>query len=110
MGKRVISVSADNTFGYLELACLLKFNQLDSETDEFETPYNYGVLITKEVKSNDIKCIEIQDAEELLKVIDKKDCLPDVGLLDYEDNELNLNLKDVTLKELLKEILNKILK
>lgn len=33
-----------------------------------------------------------------------------IGLLDYEYNELNLNLKDVTLKELLKEVLNKILK
>lgn len=110
MGKRVIGISIDNTLGYLNLACLLKFNQLASETDEFETPYNYDVLITREIESNNIKCIEIQYAENLLKVIDKKDCLPDIGLLDYEDSELNLNLKDVSLKELIKKVLEKALK
>lgn len=53
--------------------------------------------------------IEIKGLKQLYDVIDNEDCLPDVGLLDFEDKELGLTLRDVTLRELYKEVLKKVL-
>ena len=60
-------------------------------------------------ETDDLASIEILDLKKVYKNIDKEECLPDVGLLDYKDDELALDLKDVTLRELYKEVLKKVL-
>ncbi|MEG1313070.1 MAG: hypothetical protein RSD40_02020 [Bacilli bacterium] len=107
MGRKVLGISLTDDLGYLELTCTFNFNLNTSETEEFETPYNYDVLINREVSNDNIKSIEIQDAEELFKVIDNIDCLPDIGPLDYTDK--NLKLKNISLRDLLKEVSNTLL-
>lgn len=109
MGKRIVAFSADDSIGYLETCCLIKYENVSLVTDEFETPYNYEVLLNIAEDTDEIHSIEVNYAENLLNYIDKDDCLPDVGLLDYENEELKLDLKDVTLRELYKKILNQVL-
>lgn len=110
MGRKVDSITFDHVYNEKTLdSCItLDFNLERKYVDEFEVPYKYTVLYS--LRENEIipDNIEISDVEELYKVIDKEDCLPDVGLLDYKDNELNLDLKDVTLRKLYKEVLKKI--
>lgn len=73
-------------------------------TDGYETP-EYEILLHYVGASDKLASIEILDLKKVFKNIDKEDCLPDVGLLDYKDDELGLNLKNVTLRELYKEVL-----
>lgn len=112
MGKKVVSLSIDESDieNVLESCIILDYNNEIAYVDEYEVPYQVEILMStrKGLKIPDV--IEIKGLNQLHDVIDKKDCLPDVGLLDYEEKELGLNLKDVTLRELYKEVLNKILK
>ena len=74
----------------------------------YETP-DYEVLLHYVGETDDLASIEILDLKKVYKNIDKEECLPDVGPLDYKDDELDLELKDVTLRELYKEVLKKVL-
>lgn len=109
MGKKIVSFGIDDSIGYVEATCIIKYEDVEILTDEFETPYDYEVLINFDEETEDIHSIDVNGADRLLKVIDNEDCLPDAGLLDYKNEELDLNLKDVTLRELYKEVLNKVL-
>lgn len=111
MGKRVISLSIGESDieGILESCIILDHSKEIAYVDEFEVPYNFEVLLSTRNNCNIPDVIEIKGLQQLQEVIEEKDCLPDVGLLDYSDDELGVSLKDVTLKELYKEILNKAL-
>lgn len=112
MGKKVISLSIDESDieGILESCIILESNDEIAYVDEYEVPYQVEILISTRKGMIIPDVIEIKGLRQLYDVIDKEDCLPDVGLLDYEEEELGLNLKDVTLRELYKEVLNKVLK
>lgn len=109
MGKQVDSIVFDHVYSkdILDSCVTLDFNTQRKYVDEFEVPYKYTVLYS--IRKNEIlpDNIEISDVNELYKNIDKDDCLPDVGLLDYKDDDLGLDLKDVTLRELYKAVLEK---
>lgn len=109
MGQKVIAVSLENDIGILESACLIRYDDVDIITDEFETPYDYEVLLNVDEKNNMVQSVEVNGADRLFNVIDKEDCLPNIGLLDYKDEDLKLDLKNVTLRELYKEVLRKVL-
>lgn len=110
MGKQVDSIVFDHTLNenLLDSCITLNFNCERHYTDEFEVPYKYTVLTNTRKNQIIPDNIEISDVKELYKNIDKEDCLPDVGLLEYKDDELQLDLKDVTLKELYKAVLDKL--
>lgn len=78
-------------------------------TDGYETP-EYEVLLHYVGETDELASVEILDLKKVYKNIDKEDCLPDVGLLDYKDDELGVDLKNVTLRELYKAVLEKIFK
>lgn len=109
MGKKIIGFSIENTVGYYEANCLIE--RRSTVVDEFDTPYEgIEVLVDLDSETEEIICgITVNGADRLLQFIENEDCLPDVGLLDYKEDELGLDLKDVTLRELYKEILKKIL-
>ncbi|WP_373898779.1 hypothetical protein ACER0A_005050 [Haloimpatiens sp. FM7315] len=111
MGKKVISLSVDESDieGIMESCIILNYSDDIAYTDEYEVPYQVEILMSSRKGMNIPDVIEIKGLKQLYEVIDKKDCLPDVGLLDYEEEELGLNLKDVTLRELYKEVLQKVL-
>ncbi|MEG2412576.1 MAG: hypothetical protein RSA29_17135 [Clostridium sp.] len=113
MGKEIISLSIDESDieNVLESCIILDYNNETAYVDEFEVPYEYEFEVLTSTRKNKIvpDVIEIKGLNGLYKVIDKEDCLPDVGLLDYENKELGLNLTNVTLRELYKAILNKVL-
>lgn len=111
MGKKVISLSVDKSDieNILESCIILDFNNEITYVDEFEVPYQVEILMSTRKGMNIPDVIEIKGLKQLYDVIDKEDCLPDVGLLDYEEKELGLNLKDVTLRKLYKEVLKKVL-
>lgn len=108
MGKQVDSISFDHVYNdkILDSCITLDFNTQRKYVDEFEVPYRYTVLTSTRKNEKFPDSIEISDVKELYKNIDKEDCLPDVGLLDYKDDELGIDLKDVTLRELYKTILD----
>lgn len=111
MGKKVVSLSVteSDAKGVLESCIILDFNKEIAYVDELDIPYNYEVLTSTRKDCSIPDVIEIKGLHQLQKAIDENDCLPDVGLLDYKDDELDIDLKDVTLRELYKEVLNKIL-
>lgn len=111
MGKKVISLSIDESDieGILESCIILESNDEIAYVDEYEVPYQVEVLMSTREGMTIPDVIEIKGLSQLYDVIDKEDCLPDVGLLDYKEEELGLNLKDVTLRELYKEVLKKVL-
>lgn len=111
MGKKVISLSVDESDieNILESCIILDFNNETAYVDEYEVPYQVEILMSRRKGMSIPDVIEIKGLEQLNDVIDKEDCLPEIGLLDYEEKELGLNLKDVTLRELYKEVLKKIL-
>lgn len=111
MGKKVVSLSIDNSDleNILESCIILESNKETAYVDEYEVPYQVEILVSTRKGMNIPDIIEIKGLRQLYGVIDKEDCLPDVGLLDYEENELGLNLKDVTLRQLYREVLNKVL-
>ena len=111
MGTKVIGFSIDDSVGYLEAACLLRYEDVSIVTSLFEVPYKgYEVLINQNrLKPSEVHSIEVNGADKLLEVIENEDCLPNVGLLDYEDEELDVNVKNVTLRELYEIVLNKVL-
>lgn len=88
--------------------CILKFEVTRHITDEFEHPYEHTVLLNYKEDSEKLHSIEIIDVQELIRVLDKEDCLPDIGLLDYRDEELGLDLKDKTLREVYKAVFQRI--
>ncbi|WP_194190810.1 hypothetical protein [Clostridium chrysemydis] len=110
MGKQIFGFSVEDSVGYIEATCIIE--RKPNVLDEFVTPYEgFEVLIdVDEETEENIYAVAVNGADKLLKVIDKEDCLPDVGLLDYENNDLKLNLKDVTLRQLYKEVLIKVLR
>ena len=111
MGKKIISLSIDKSDieNILESCIILDSNMEIVYVDEFEVPYQVEVLMSTREGMTIPDVIEIEGLSQLYDVIDKEDCLPDVGLLDYKEEELGLNLKDVTLRELYKEVLKKVL-
>lgn len=111
MGKKVISLSIDESDieSILESCIILESNDEIAYVDEFEVPYQVEVFMSTRKGMIIPDVIEIKGLRQLYDVIDKVDCLPDVGLLDYEEKELGLSLKDVTLRELYKEVLKKVL-
>lgn len=111
MGKKVISLSIDESDieGILESCIILESNDEIAYVDEYEVPYQVEVLMSTRERMTIPDMIEIKGLSQLYDVIDKEDCLPDVGLLDYKEEELGLNLKNVTLRELYKEVLKKVL-
>lgn len=111
MGKKVISLSVGESDieSILESCIILDSNDEIAYVDEYEVPYQVEVLMSTREGMTIPDMIEIKGLSQLYDVIDKEDCLPDVGLLDYKEEELGLNLKDVTLRELYKEVLNKVL-
>lgn len=108
-GEKIIGFSVENLVGYIEVACLIRYEDIEIETDLFEVPYEgYEVLINQNrLNPIEVHSIEVNGADKLLEVIENEDCLPDIGLLDYEDEEFNV--KDVTLREVYKIVLNKVL-
>ncbi|WP_027640117.1 hypothetical protein [Clostridium cadaveris] len=111
MGKKVISLSVGESDieSILESCIILDSNDEIAYVDEYEVPYQVEILMSTRKGMNIPDVIEIKGLNQLYDVIDREDCLPDVGLLDYKEEELGLNLKDVTLRELYKEVLNKVL-
>lgn len=109
MGRKVIGFSLENSVGCIEATCAIEYEGKNIVTDEFITPYNYQVVIDIDEDTEIIQSVGVDGADRLFSVIDKEDCLPDVGLLDYKDDDLKLDLKDVTLRELYKNVLNKVL-
>ncbi|MGL4730542.1 MAG: hypothetical protein ACRCW0_03030 [Clostridium sp.] len=110
MGRKIIGFSIDDTIGSIEATCIIE--RKSTVVDEFITPYS-GFEVQIDVDSEtetEIYGVSVDRADELLKVIDNENCLPDVGLLDYESNDLGLNLKDITLRQLYKEVLIKVLR
>lgn len=112
MGKKVISLSVGESDieNILESCIILNYSKEIAYVDEFEVPYQVEILTSTRKGESIPDVIEIRGLKQLYEVIDKEDCLPDVGLLDYEEKELGLNLKNVTLRELYKEVLNRVLK
>lgn len=111
MGKKVISLSVGKSDieNILESCIILDSNKETAYVDEYEVPYQVEILMSTRKGMNIPDVIEIKGLNQLYDVIDKEDCLPDIGLLDYEEKELGLNLKDVTLRELYEEVLKKVL-
>ena len=109
MGREVISLSVDNVNGIKESCIVLQCSNEISYTEEYEVPYKIEILVNIRKNKSIPDTIEIIGLEELLKNINNKDCLPDVGLLNYKNNELELELENVTLRELYKSVLEKIL-
>lgn len=111
MGKKVVSLSIDESDieGILESCIILESNDEIAYVDEYEVPYQVEILMSNREGMSIPDVIEIKGLKQLYDVIDNEDCLPDVGLLDYEEKKLGLNLKDVTLRELYKEVLKKVL-
>ena len=111
MGKKVISLSIDESDieGILESCIILESNDEIAYVDEYEVPYQVEILMSTRKGMNIPDVIEIKGLNQLYDVIDREDCLPDIGLLDYEEKELGINLKSLTLRELYKEVLKKVL-
>lgn len=107
MAKVVKSISLTELNNEIMSKCCLKCDCDNLLADAYETS-EYEILLHYVGESDELAIVEILDLKKVYRNIDNKDCLPDVGLLDYKDNELNLDLKDVTLRELYKEVLNKI--
>lgn len=108
MAKVVESLSLNELNDEIISKCCLRSNCDNLEADAYETP-EYEILLHYVVGTDELASIEILDLKKVYKNIDKEDCLPDVGLLNYKDSELNLDLKNVTLRELYKEVLKKVL-
>ena len=112
MAKRILSLSIEKTeyTDILESCVILDSNNKRKYVDEFEVPYQVEILTSTRKNELIPDVIEIRGLKQLYEVIDKEDCLPDVGLLDYKDDELGVDLKNVTLRELYKAVLEKIFK
>lgn len=109
MGKKVISLSVDKEDNILESCIILNISEEIAYVDEFEVSYQVEILTSTRETESIPDVIEIKGLKQLYDVIDNEDCLPDVGLLDFQDRELGLTLRDVTLRELYKEVLKKVL-
>lgn len=108
MAKVVESLSLSKLDDEIISKCCLRSDCDNLETDAYET-LEYEILLHYVGESDELASIEILDLKKVYANIDKEDCLPNVGLLNYKDEELNLDLKDVTLRELYKEVLKKVL-
>lgn len=111
MAKEVVSLSVNESEipGVLESCIILNISKERSYTDEFEVPYDFEILTSTRKNEKFPDVIEIKGLKQLNEVIDQTDCLLDIGLLNYKDDELNLDLKEVTLRQLYKEVLKKVL-
>ena len=109
MGKKVISLSIDEKDNILESCIILNVSEEIAYVDEFEVPYQVEILTSTRENQSIPDVIEIKGLKQLYDVINNEDCLPDVGLLDFEDKELGLILRDINLRELYKEVLKKVL-
>ncbi|MBE6071051.1 MAG: hypothetical protein E7208_03720 [Clostridium butyricum] len=108
MAKIVESLSLVEMNDEIISKCCLSSNNDNLLTDGYETP-EYEILLHYIGETDEIASVEILDLKKVYKNIDKEDCLPDIGLLDYKDEDLGLNLKDVTLRELYKNVLERVL-
>ena len=109
MGKRIenIVISESDYPGILEALITIDFNKKIAFLDEFDVPYRYEVFTNTEEGREIPNSIEIIGLKELILNIDNENSLPDIGLLDYSDKSLNIDLENVSLREILKEVLNK---
>lgn len=110
MAKRILSLSIEETEypDIIESCIILDSNNKRKYVDEFEVPYQVEIITSTRENESMPDIIEIRGIKQLYQVIDKEDCLPDIGLLDYEDEELGIDIKSVTLRELYKIILEKV--
>lgn len=105
---KIVSISIDDIGSTIASNCNLKVEITKHLTDEYEHPYGHTVLLNYKEGSKELHSVEIIDVQELIRVLDKEDCLPDVGLLNYEDEELGLDLRNKTLREVYKAVFEKI--
>ena len=80
MGREVISLSVDDVNGITESCIVLQCSNEISYTEEYEVPYKIEILVNIRKNKSIPDTIEIIGLEELLKNINNKDCLLDVGL------------------------------
>ena len=106
MAKVVKSLSLIKIKDEIISKCCFLNNCDNLITDGYETS-EYEVLLHYVGETDNLASIEILDVKKVYENIDREDCLPDVGLLDYKDDELALDLREVTLRELYKEVLSK---
>lgn len=105
MGKRISNLTIEKDGDITSSTIIVSYDKKGFVFDDYETNYNYDVLVGYD-SNDDIQCVEINNLNELSKVIDNEDCLPDIGLLDYTDDDLKLDFKDLSLRQLYNEILN----
>ncbi|MBS4536817.1 hypothetical protein GOQ29_14445 [Clostridium sp. D2Q-14] len=110
MGKEIISLSIDNSDieDILESCMILGYGDEIAYTEEYEVPYQVEILMSTRKGMSVPDVIEIRGLKQLKDVIDEEDSLPDFGLFDYTNEELDLDLKDKTIREIYKEIFEKI--
>lgn len=106
MAKEIIDISFDNSLGYLVMTCDFIINTNRAFVDEIEIPekYKYEILECREAKTDNLKTIIVNYADELFKAITNADSVPDIGLVNYKDNKINL--ENVTLREVLEKVLS----
>jgi hypothetical protein len=104
MGKDIKKILISKYDEHITFHFLMEYKGGETETDEFDHPYKYEVLYNVDENTEEIESLTITGVENLIEVMDKDDCLPDIGLINCKDEELNIDIKNVTLKELLKEI------
>ncbi|MGL4913129.1 MAG: hypothetical protein ACRC3Y_11950 [Romboutsia sp.] len=87
------------------MTCTFMFNTNRAFVDEVEIPskYKYEILECREERTDNLKALIVIYAEELSKVIDNEDSVPEIGLVSYKDDILDL--KDVSIREVFKKIL-----
>ena len=86
MGRKVISLSINNEDLIVESCVILQLSKEIAYVDEFEVPYQVEILTSTRENELIPDVIEIRGLKQLYEVIDKEDCLPDVGVLDYKDD------------------------
>jgi hypothetical protein len=107
MSLKAISCSVSDDYGDNILSSMVSFDtgfvNKHFLVSEFENPYQHEVELTTADGEKKPENVEVIGLVQLAKAIDKKDCLPDIGLLDYKDEFIDVH--DVTLQELYKEVL-----
>jgi len=108
MAKIVESLSLVEMNDEIISKCCLNSNNDNLLTDGYEA-HGYEILLHYIGETDEVASVEILDIKKVYKNINKEECLPDIGLLDYKDEGLGVDLKDVTLRELYKNVLDKVL-
>lgn len=105
MAKEIVGISFDSSQGYLIMTCSFIINTNRAFVDEIDIPknYKYEILECREAITDNLKTIIVNYAEELFKVIDNEDSVPDIGPVNYKYD--TLDLKNVSLREVFKKVL-----